>query len=168
MCLQDATLAGQEDNFRQLYYMLSSIFHFKFHKIIESLKDSYAPLDPDSDTRPFDSAQTLSNLDFVELLGGLLDNNAGVFHRLANDAEEEECKEALLAYYFLLISDEPLTRIELDKTIEQWLQEKWQCSVDFEIGDALNKLRALKLLTETGNKLSVVSINEGIKTLDAC
>ncbi len=31
-----------------------------------------------------------------------LDNNAGVFHRLANDAEEEECKEAILAYYFLL------------------------------------------------------------------
>ena len=43
MCLQDAKLAGQEADFRQLYYMLSSIFHFEFHQIIESLKDNYAP-----------------------------------------------------------------------------------------------------------------------------
>ena len=27
-----------------------------------------------------------------------LDNNAGVFHRLIDDAEEEECKEAILVY----------------------------------------------------------------------
>ena len=90
-----------------------------------------------------------------------------MFHRVANDAEEEECKEAVLAYYFLLTSDKPLTRIELDKAIEQWLQEKWQCRVNFEIDDALNKLRALKLLTETDNKISVVPITESIKILDA-
>ena len=96
-----------------------------------------------------------------------LDNNAGVFHRLANDAEEEECKEAVLAYYFLLTSEAPMTRAELDKTIENWLQEKWQCTVDFEIDDALNKLQALKLVIETDDKLSVVSIEDGIKTLDA-
>ena len=97
-----------------------------------------------------------------------LDNNAGVFHRLGNDAEEEECKEAILAYYFLLTSDKPLTRTELDKTIEQWLQDKWQCQVDFEIDDAINKLRALKLLTGSDDKLSVVSMPEAIKILDTC
>ena len=47
-----------------------------------------------------------------------LDNNAGVFHRLANDAEEEKCKEAILAYFFLLISKIPISRAELDRTIE--------------------------------------------------
>jgi hypothetical protein len=379
MCLQDTRLAGQEADFRQLYFMLSSIFHFEFHKIIESLKDGYAPVDPDTDTRTYAEVQPLSELNFVELLGGLLekanyeqitqdelnqalteasmfkirlhvdfddfsevllfcrgvsqreetlsslfglikkpirftnydrvvlyirfrddfdnsgaampackpgatllklfqnvpkadlemlfpntavrmrmldklligvpavisggivlttklgaslvllgsllgfwlglssepvelnktgimillagvaalggylwkqfsnfknrklyfmqtltqnlyfknlDNNAGVFYRLANDAEEEECKEALLAYYFLLINVAPMTRAELDKVIESWLKEKWQCSVDFEIDDALNKLQVLELVSESGGRLSAVSIQDGIKALD--
>ena len=379
MCLQDAMLAGHEDDFRQLYYMLSSIFHFEFHQVIESLKDSYAPVDPDTDTRTYNNAQPLSDLNFVELLGGLLekanyeqvsedelnqalteasmfkirlhvdfddfsevllfcrgvsqreetltslfglikktirftnydrvvlyirfrddydgahaglptckpgatllrlfqnvpradlemlfpntavrmrpmdklligvpavisggivlttklgtslvllgsllgfwlglssepvelnktgimillagvaalggylwkqfnnfknrklrfmqaltqnlyfknlDNNAGVFHRLADDAEEEECKEAVLAYYFLLTSKSAMTRGELDTAIEHWLHDKWQCAVNFEIDDALNKLLALGMVSESDEKLSVVSIQDGIKVLD--
>src|SRR5262249_27345269 len=30
-----------------------------------------------------------------------LDSNAGVFNRLLDEAEEQECREAMLAYYFL-------------------------------------------------------------------
>ncbi len=379
MCLQDATLAGQEADFRQLYYMLSSIFHFEFHQIVESLKDCYAPVDPDADTLAFDNSETLGDLDFVELLGGLLekanyeqvskaelnqaltessmfkirlhvdfddfsevllfcrgvsqreetltsafglikkticftnydrvvlyirfrddfsgskvhmpvckpgatmlklfqnvpradlemlfpntavrmrlkdklligvpavisggivlttklgaslvllgslfgfwlglsaepaelnqaklmillagvaalggylwkqfnnfknrklrfmqaltqnlyfknlDNNAGVFHRLADDAEEEECKEAVLAYYFLLSHGAPMSRTELDSAIESWLFEKGQCRVDFEIEDALNKLIILKLVAEVDDSFSAISIQDGIKLLD--
>ena len=95
-----------------------------------------------------------------------LDNNAGVFHRLANDAEEEESKEAVLAYYFLLHSEQTMTRAELDKKIEQWLADKWRCRVDFEIKDALDKLLVLKLVTETDGQLSAVPIQQGIKNLD--
>ena len=78
----------------------------------------------------------------------LLDNNAGVFYRLINDAEESECKETLLAYYFLLINKEPLSATALDKTIEQWFEKTWQCRLDFEIEDALKKLQVLSLATE--------------------
>ena len=95
-----------------------------------------------------------------------LDNNAGVFHRLANDAEEEESKEAVLAYYFLLSSEQTMKREDLDKKIEHWLADQWQCQVDFEIDDALNKLLALKLVNEADGRLSVVSIQQGIKNLD--
>jgi len=42
----------------------------------------------------------------------------------------------------------------------------WQCPVDFEINDALNKLLALKLVNETDGQLSVVPIQRGIKNLD--
>jgi len=73
MCLQDAKLAGHEDDFRQLYYMLGSILHFEFQQIIESLKDSYAPVDSDTDTCTYNNAQPLSDINFVELLGGLLE-----------------------------------------------------------------------------------------------
>jgi len=50
-----------------------------------------------------------------------VDNNVGVFHRSANDTEEEEYKKAILAYYFLLTSDTPRSRTELDEKIEPWL-----------------------------------------------
>ena len=379
MCLKDDLLSGHEQDFRQLYYMLSSIFHFEFHQISESLKDAYASVDPDSDTRLYDNNEKLSELSFVDLIGGLLekanyeriteadlnramkesslfkirlhvdfedfsevllfcrgesirhetvkywmglrsktieftnydrvvvyirfredytqsktpmplcrpgatllklfqnvpkadlemlfpntrvrmrtidklligvpavisggivlttklgaslvllgslfgfwfglsnqpvelnktvimallaglaalggylwkqfsnfknrklrfmqtltqnlyfknlDNNAGVFHRLANDAEEEECKEAILAYYFLLVSEEPLTRSGLDRTIENWLAKRWDCVVDFEIDDALKKLVTFGMVQEIEGVLTAVPIKEGIKKLD--
>ena len=49
-----------------------------------------------------------------------LDNNAGVIFRLINDAEEEESKEALLAYFFLLVSGAERTAEQLDTDIENW------------------------------------------------
>jgi len=379
MCLQDSRLKGQEDHFRQLCHMLGSVFHFEFHQVVEALKDNYAPIDPDADTRSLDVYSPPIDHGFVELMNGLLekanyerisedelnqamneasmfrirlhvdfndfsevllfcrgvsereetisslfglmkktirftnydrvvlylrfrddfmeskgqvpackpgatllklfqnvpradlemlfpntavrmrlidkliigvpavisggvvlttklgaslvlagsllgfwlgfssepaelnktalmvllagvvalggylwkqfnsfknrkmrfmqaltqnlyfknlDNNAGVFHRLANDAEEEEHKEAVLAYYFLLSSGKAMNRAQLDKKIEDWLTEKWRCEVDFGINDALNKLLVLKLVNEVDGRLSAVPIAQGIKNLD--
>jgi len=95
-----------------------------------------------------------------------LDNNAGVFHRLANDAEEEESKEAILAYYFLLNSEQPLGKMELDKIIEGWFETRWDCRIDFEIDDALHKLLALGLVNQSGAGLSAVPVADGIRLLD--
>ena len=78
----------------------------------------------------------------------LLDNNAGVLYRVLDEAEESEVKESLLAYYFLLVADEPLTTAELDQNIEAWLAERWQCRLDFDVDDALGKLRRLSLAVE--------------------
>ena len=95
-----------------------------------------------------------------------LDNNAGVFHRLANDAEEEESKEAILAYTVLLTSPQPMSKAELDQAIENWFESRWDCKIDFEIEDALNKLLNLGLLNETDAGLTAVSLDEGIRILD--
>ena len=78
----------------------------------------------------------------------LLDNNAGVLYRVLDEAEESEVKESLLAYYFLLVADEPLTMAALDQNIEAWLAERWQCRLDFDVDDALGKLRRLSLAVE--------------------
>ena len=94
-----------------------------------------------------------------------LDNNAGVFHRLVDDAEEEECKEAILAYCFLLVSEQPLTREQLDANIEQWFQDKWDCTLDFEIGDALAKLHKLGLVSGE-QTLSALPLSEACAVLD--
>ena len=76
-----------------------------------------------------------------------LDNNAGVFHRLVDAAEEEECKEALLAWTFLLTTGVPLTARSLDGAIEAFLREHLAGPVDFEIDDALAKLERLGLVS---------------------
>ncbi|MBH0028715.1 DUF3754 domain-containing protein [Pseudoalteromonas sp. SWN29] len=76
-----------------------------------------------------------------------LDNNAGVFHTLIDAAEEEDIKEALLAYTFLLKSESGLSAQMLDEQIEHWFKSKYQCSLDFEITDALEKLVRMRLVT---------------------
>ena len=96
-----------------------------------------------------------------------LDNNAGVFHRLINDAEEEECKEAFLAYYFLLLSPTPMSRRHLDDAIESWFSEKWGCHINFEIADALEKLLNLGLVTiQDDQLLSAVNLTKAQQTLE--
>ncbi len=95
-----------------------------------------------------------------------LDNNAGVFHRLVDAAEESECKEALLAYYYLLASSDGLTEEELDLAIEQWLAEYGARNVDFEIDDALRKLLELGLVVRVGAKLHAVQLDQAIEQME--
>lgn len=75
----------------------------------------------------------------------LLDNNSGVLLRIVDDAEESECKESLLAYYFLLAMDTPCSADAVDTEIESWFAQRWQCHLDFEIDDAMDKLQDLGL-----------------------
>jgi hypothetical protein len=95
-----------------------------------------------------------------------LDNNAGVFHRLLDDAEEEECKEAMLAYYFLTVMPNINTPAALDAAIEAWFSSRWQSSVDFEIDDALRKLTELGLLDASADGLQAVDLGLACERLD--
>ncbi len=74
-----------------------------------------------------------------------LDNNAGVLFSLVDAAEEEECKEVLLAYHTLLTAG-PMTAPQIDAHVEQWLLERFGIDLDFEISDACNKLERLGLV----------------------
>ena len=38
MCIQENNLDAQQDQFRTLFTMLSSVFHFEFHKKLLALK----------------------------------------------------------------------------------------------------------------------------------
>lgn len=94
-----------------------------------------------------------------------LDNNAGVFHRLMDDAEEEECKEAILAYYFLLAEGSVSNEETLDRGIEDWFAEHWDCELDFEVDDALEKLKRLGLVKQR-DQLEVVELEDALRLLD--
>ncbi len=75
-----------------------------------------------------------------------LSNNVGAVNALVDQAEDQEVKEAFLAYAFLYMHrDERLTEPELDARIERWLETRFHFAMDFEVDDALRKLREKKL-----------------------
>jgi Protein of unknown function (DUF3754) len=94
-----------------------------------------------------------------------VNNNAGIFDYVIGEAEEQECKEAFLAYYFLLKEGAP-TEDALDQRIEVWLNKTFGADVDFECDDALAKLERLSLLKRDGDKLSVPPLGEALIQLD--
>ncbi|MGI9295445.1 MAG: DUF3754 domain-containing protein [Pseudomonadales bacterium] len=96
-----------------------------------------------------------------------LDNNAGVFHRLIDAAEEAESKETVLAYYFLVASADGMTRDEIDQAVESWLAKYGGMNVDFEIEAALEKLDELGLIEHIDERLHAVSLDTGLKNLRA-
>jgi Protein of unknown function (DUF3754) len=74
-----------------------------------------------------------------------LDNNAGVFHRVGDAAAEEEWKEAILGYFFLLHAGAPQTAEQIDDAVEAWFEKTHETRIDFEIADAIRKLVDLRL-----------------------
>lgn len=97
-----------------------------------------------------------------------LDNNAGVFHHIIDDAEEEECKEAILGYYFLLRSENGLTESALDHATEVWFDKQHGIDIDFEVKDALEKLEKLELCKIVGQDETGENIWQALSLQDAC
>ena len=97
-----------------------------------------------------------------------LDNNAGVFYHIIADAEEEEFKEALLGYLFLAESEAGLTAAALDNAIEAWFKTTYDTPIDFEIEDALGKLRRLKLCDIAGTADTGQPIWRAVALTEAC
>ncbi len=94
-----------------------------------------------------------------------LDNNTGVFHRLIDAAEEEENKETILAYYFLLCAGKALTEKELDESIENWFETQHQTTIDFEVDDAIRKLVKLDLVKTHNNTYMAIPLDQAQKKL---
>lgn len=97
-----------------------------------------------------------------------LDNNFGVINSLIDEAEEEEGKEAILAYYFLHVNTKHnYTQDSLDREIENYIQQKYGVAIDFEVADGLRKLRQEGLLKEqAGGILKVLPLDDACAVLD--
>jgi len=95
-----------------------------------------------------------------------LGNNSGAFYSLLNSSEEEELKETILAYSFLNRSKTPLTAKELDSQIESWFKTKHNTDLDFDIEDALYKLKSIGLGSETNGKWKVIPLGEALIRID--
>jgi hypothetical protein len=98
-----------------------------------------------------------------------LENNAGVVFRLLDEAEEQECREAFLAYYFLwrYAGAVGWTSSQLDAEIEAYLNREIGIDVDFEVADGLAKLERLSLVEATSEgRWRAISIERALSTLD--
>jgi hypothetical protein len=95
-----------------------------------------------------------------------LNNNAGIFDYLIGAAEEQDVKEAFLAYYFLHTTETPLDQPGLEKVIETWLRATFAVDIEFEVDDALAKLNRLGLLRLANDKITVAPLDQALARLD--
>lgn len=96
-----------------------------------------------------------------------LANNAGVLDLLVGAGEEQDVKEAFLAYWALRRANAPLAKGEIDKAAEAFLRERFGLELDFEIQDALAKLERLGLVTRAGDTYTAVAPQDALTRLDA-
>ncbi len=98
-----------------------------------------------------------------------LNNNLGSIAHLIELGEAEDCKEAILAYFFLSHQPQPRhTLASLDQTIETYLKAQYGLHVDFEIEDGLGKLKKSGLIEVHPNgELSAISLTDAQQKLNA-
>ncbi|MDX2263859.1 MAG: TMEM143 family protein [Hyphomicrobiales bacterium] len=93
-----------------------------------------------------------------------LANNQSVIALLIDEAEEENIKEEMLLYTSLLKGSQThgqLTRAKAD--IERFLEHYWGVKIDFDVHDALDRLREDGLVTEHGGGLlKVMPLDDAI------
>jgi hypothetical protein len=97
-----------------------------------------------------------------------LDSNTGVLMRVLDEAEEQECRETYLAYFCLWKYAPPggWTAGQLDDYVELYLEGNANLKVDFEIGDALDKLERLGLVKKEGEAYRAVPLEKALEMLD--
>lgn len=97
-----------------------------------------------------------------------LDNNAGVMHRVLDEAEDQEIRETLLAYFYLwrFAGDRGWTAAELDDYVELDLERGLDLEIDFEIADALFKLERAGIAERVGDRFRAVPLAAAQEKLD--
>jgi len=97
-----------------------------------------------------------------------LDNNGGVITQVVDEAEEQECRETILAYFYLWKYAPPQgwNAGQLDDYIEMELEAKLGMKVDFEVDDAIAKLEKLGIVEKKGDNYVAVGIDKALELLD--
>ncbi len=96
-----------------------------------------------------------------------LANNAGVLDLLVGAGEEQDVKEAIIAYGMLRRAGRSLAKGEIDNFAESFLKDRFGLEIDFEIHDAIAKLERIGLVTREGDAYLPVAPNEALLKLDA-
>jgi hypothetical protein len=92
-------------------------------------------------------------------------NNAGIFDYLIATAEDQESKEAALAYHFIRKAEPAPTEPEIAARIQTWLAKNFGVKLDFKIADALETLNRYGLVRREGDRLFVPPLEPAIDQL---
>ncbi len=98
-----------------------------------------------------------------------LGHNAGVMSYLLDEAEAQEFRETILAYFFLWrhAPQAGMTTEELDEQVEKFLHRHTGRPVDFEAADAVDKLTRMELVESLPDgRLRAVQIQSALVALD--
>ena len=94
-----------------------------------------------------------------------VNNNAGIFDYLIATAEDQETKEAVLAYHFIHKAKPAPTAGEIAARIETWLAKNFGVNLDFKIAHALETLNRFGLVRRDGERLFVPPLEPAIAQL---
>jgi hypothetical protein len=94
-----------------------------------------------------------------------VNNNAGIFDYLIATAEDQETKEAALAYHFIRKAKAAPTSTEVAGRVETWLAKNFAVNVDFKIASALETLNRFGLVRREDEQLFVLSLEPAIAQL---
>ena len=94
-----------------------------------------------------------------------VNNNAGIFDYLIATAEDQESKEAVLAYHFIRKAEVGPTATEVAGRVETWLAKNFVVNVDFKIANALETLNRFGLVRREGERLFVPPLEPAIVQL---
>jgi Protein of unknown function (DUF3754) len=95
-----------------------------------------------------------------------VNNNSGIFNYIIGEAEEQDWKETLLAYYGLLTAAAPLTRDELGARVEALMMDMFGLRISFAVDDGLGKLRGLNLFNESNDHISIPPLADALARLE--
>ncbi len=95
-----------------------------------------------------------------------LANNAGVLDLLVGAGEDQDAKEAFLAYCVLRQAGRPMVKAEIDNAAESYLKDRFGLDVDFEINDALAKIERLGLVERDGEAYTAIEPADALIKLD--
>jgi hypothetical protein len=84
-----------------------------------------------------------------------LANNMSALIQCVENSKEEQKKETFLAYIFLANENEAISKEDLDKKIEKFIDSYYDMKVNFEINDGLEELNKMGLLVQANSKLSI-------------
>jgi Protein of unknown function (DUF3754) len=95
-----------------------------------------------------------------------ISNNSGIFDHLVAQAEEQETKEVLLAYFWLLEHPQGMTSDQLDRVVEGDLRASFGLTADFEVEDGLAKLADMGLCQHHGDRFFAIPLAHALVHLD--
>src|SRR5262249_14224402 len=92
-------------------------------------------------------------------------NNADIFDYLITATEDQECKEAVLAYHFSHKAEPAPMAGEIAARIEAWIEKNFEVNLDFKVADAIETLNRFGLVRRDGDRLFVPPLEPAIAQL---